>query len=69
MESRTESFYALWKPGCTTVQVYDLTGGNGSTYGVPSVVRAVALGPRYFAFLTDSGVYCIDALTHETWMR
>jgi hypothetical protein len=69
MSSKSENFYALWKPGCSTVQIYDYNGGNGWTCGLPTVVRAVGLGPRYFAFLTDSCVFCIDAATRETWTR
>ena len=63
-----DGYYAVYEIGKSGVLIYTLPGGNGVPYSCPRIKSAAALGPRYFAFSTDGGVYCIDAVTREMWV-
>ena len=58
------SYIAKWYPGGTSVDIFGIDGHCVGGFGVPPIVCAACLGPRFFAFNCQGGsTYIIDAET------
>ena len=60
------TYIAKWRPGGTTVDIYDMDGHGVGGFSMPPIVCAACLGPRFFAFNCNDGCTCIiDAETNR----
>ena len=61
-----EHYMATYCIGGTEVRLFDSSGRTAGAYGMHTIIAPAALGPIWFAFLTESGLYCINAKTGQT---